>query len=53
VERYKDTQEDPLIGKPFQELHDMETLDPTPEWKGLYEATISEINQEFGLTIDF
>ena len=52
VERYKDTQEDALIGKPFQELHDMETLDPTPEWKGLYEATISEINQEFGLTID-
>ncbi len=51
VERYKDTQEDALIGKPFQELHDMETLDPTPEWNQMYLDVIEELNQKFGLNI--
>lgn len=49
VEKYKDIQVDALIGKPFQELHDLETLDPTPEWHQMYLNAIREINQQFGL----
>jgi hypothetical protein len=51
VEKYKDFQVDALIGKPFQELHDLETLDPTPEWNQMYLNAIREINQQFGLKI--
>jgi len=51
VERYKDSQEDALLGKPFQELHDLDTLDPLPEWKAMFGETIEELNQEFSLNI--
>jgi len=52
VERYKDTQEDALVGKPFQELHDLETLDPKPEWEAMYIETLKEIDQEFNLKLE-
>jgi len=51
VERYKDTQSDPLLGKPFQELHDLETLDPKPEWQALFEEVCQEMESEFGLKL--
>jgi methylamine--corrinoid protein Co-methyltransferase len=51
VDKYKDIQQDALIGKPFQELHDLETLDPVPEWHQMYLDTVHEMNQEFGLEI--
>lgn len=51
VERYKDSQDEPLVGKTFQDLHDLETLDPVPEWKQIYLDTIEEMNQRFGLDI--
>ena len=51
IERYKDVQDKALVGKPFQELHDLETLDPTPEWNQMYIDAIAEVNQEFGLKI--
>ena len=37
--------------QPFQELHDLETLDPTPEWNQMYLDAIDEANQEIGLDI--
>lgn len=49
VDKYKDIQTEALIGKPFQELHDLETLDPIPEWEALYIKAIDEVNQQFGL----
>jgi hypothetical protein len=49
VERYKDTQADAPPGKPFQELHDLETLDPIPEWDKIYQEVIEQVNQEFNL----
>jgi len=52
VERYKNSQEDALLGKPFQELHDLETLDPLPEWEAMYVEAITELKQEFSLEID-
>ena len=48
VNKYKNIQNDGLIGKPFQELYDLETLDPIPEW---YLTAIEEVNQEFSLGI--
>jgi hypothetical protein len=51
VDKFKDIQTDALIGKPFQELHDLETLDPTPEWQGMYSHAIDEVNQQFGINI--
>ena len=51
VEKYKDKQKDADIGKPFAELHSMETLDATPEWNAMYEKAIEEVNQQFGLSI--
>ena len=52
VDKYKDIQQDGLIGKPFNELHDMETLDPKPEWNQMYFKAIEEVNQKFGLRIE-
>lgn len=51
VDKYKDIQQDDLVGKPFSELHDMETLDPLPEWSQMYQKAIEEVNQQFGLKI--
>ena len=51
VDRYKDAQSEPLLGKPFQELHDLETLDPTPEWQKLFEEVCQEMESEFGLKL--
>ena len=51
VDRYKDVQDKALVGKPFQDLHDLETLDPTPEWNAMYVDAIEEVNQEFQLNI--
>ncbi len=52
IDRYKDIQGDALVGKPFQELHDLETLDPTPEWNQMYLDAIEEINKEFELDLE-
>jgi hypothetical protein len=49
IDQYKDTQKKRLVGKRFDELHNLETLDPIPEWKGMYEAAIERLNSEFGL----
>ena len=51
VDQYRDIQEDNLVGKSFQELHDLETLDPIPEWKQLYLDAIDEMNKQFNLGI--
>ncbi len=51
IEKYKDIQADALVGKPFQELHDLETLEPTPEWHQMYLDAIEEVNREFNLGI--
>jgi hypothetical protein len=51
VDKYKDIQTDALIGKPFQDLHDLETLDPNPEWQEMYQQAINEVNSHFGLNM--
>lgn len=51
VDKYKDIQNEGLIGRPFQELHDLDTLEPTPEWNQMYLQAVEEVNQQFGLGI--
>ena len=52
VDQYKDIQESNLVGKPFQELHDLDTLDPKPEWNQMYQKAIEEVNKHFGLNLE-
>ncbi|NQS92318.1 MAG: monomethylamine:corrinoid methyltransferase [Chloroflexi bacterium] len=52
VDKYKDSQSEPLVGKPFDKLHDLETLDPKPEWKAMYVETLEELKQEFKLDLE-
>jgi methylamine--corrinoid protein Co-methyltransferase len=51
VDKYEESQNDPLLGKPFQELHDLETLDPLPEWQAIYDSVCQEVETEFGLEL--
>jgi methylamine--corrinoid protein Co-methyltransferase len=39
------------IGKPFDEVYDLSTLQPTPEWLGMYEEVKAEL-VEMGLPLD-
>jgi len=31
------------VGKPFQEVYDLRTLQPTPEWLGIYHEVNAEL----------
>jgi methylamine--corrinoid protein Co-methyltransferase len=43
--KYKDTFENPDIGKPFDEAYDLHTLQPTAEWLGMYDEVKEELVQ--------
>ncbi|NQS91057.1 MAG: monomethylamine:corrinoid methyltransferase, partial [Chloroflexi bacterium] len=47
---YKDGQKENKIGKPFTEVYDLETLEPTPEWQNTFDEVVTELS-EFGLTL--
>jgi methylamine--corrinoid protein Co-methyltransferase len=47
---YKDGQKENKIGKPFPEVYDLDTLEPTPEWMAVYEQVINELG-DMGLNI--
>jgi len=51
VEKYKHTQGEDLIGQPFTELYDLDTLQPIPEWYREYENVCKEIEAEFGIEL--
>jgi len=40
-----------LIGQPFTELYDLDTLQPIPEWYREYENVCKEIEAEFGIEL--
>lgn len=52
VNKYKSIQGERLIGKPFTEVYDLESLQPTPDWLDLYESVCEEFDQEFGLSVN-
>ena len=39
------------IGKPFEEVYNMETIEPTPEWQGIYDEVREELIK-MGLPLD-
>ncbi len=50
VARYQPDLDQRPIGQPFQEVYDLATLKPSPEWQRMYEETKEELRQ-MGLTI--
>ena len=51
VDKYKDNQANRPIGKPFDEVYDLESISPTSEWQSMYEDVCSELEKEFGLPV--
>lgn len=47
---YKDGQKENKIGQPFNEVYNLETLEPTPAWQGIYEEVIKEM-EDLGLSL--
>jgi methylamine--corrinoid protein Co-methyltransferase len=48
IPKYVDRQVSQPIGKPFDQVYDLNSLQPTREWKGIYENVCEELI-EFGL----
>ena len=51
VEKYKQKIKTIQKGKPFTECYDLESLQPTAEWQGMYEEACHGIEAEFGLSL--
>ncbi len=51
VAKFETSQKEMRIGKPFNEVYDVETVQPLPEWQKLYEEVCQEMATEFGLPI--
>jgi methylamine--corrinoid protein Co-methyltransferase len=47
---YKDGQKDQKIGKPFNEVYDLESLEPKPEWQSVFDEVVEEL-ENLGLKI--
>lgn len=52
VEKYKNIQDEHLIGRPFTEVYDLDTLQPTPEWFSMYEAVCDEVEKDYGIVLN-
>jgi methylamine--corrinoid protein Co-methyltransferase len=50
IKLYKDGQKENKIGKPFNEVYNLETLEPTPAWQKVYEEVSDEL-KELGLSL--
>jgi hypothetical protein len=53
TEKYKGgmTAEEKPIGKPFDQLYDVDKVVPLPEWQGIYDEVCQEFETEFGLKL--
>jgi len=52
VEKYKDIQEEHLIGLPFTEVYDLDTLQPNSDWFSKYQAACDGMDSDFGIGIN-
>lgn len=50
--KYKDSQHEMRFGKPFEEIYDPQTVQPTAEWRHMVEEVCEELEQEFGLSLE-
>ncbi len=48
---YVDDLDKKPIGKPFEEVYDIDNVEPTPEWQGMYDEVREELMQ-LGLPLD-
>ncbi len=51
ISYYKDTLRKPKLGRPFNELYDMKTLNPTSNLINTYNIALEKVKQELGLEI--
>ena len=51
VPLYVDDLDKNPIGKPFEEVYDIDNVEPTPEWQGMYDEVRNELI-ELGLPLD-
>ena len=47
----KSRQKAMTIGKPFDQVYDLERVVPTPEWQAMYEAACRSLEEEYGLSV--
>jgi len=51
TKKYGDKQKTKPIGKPFDQLYDLQKVKPLPEWQNLYDEVCQEFDQEYGLRL--
>jgi methylamine--corrinoid protein Co-methyltransferase len=51
MDKYRDGQKEMRIGKPFNEIYDLNTLQPTAEWMNLYNQACEEL-ERLGLPLE-
>ena len=51
VAKYADQQKALQKGKAFNEAYDLDSMQPTAEWKGLYEEVLAELRSEYSLEV--
>lgn len=49
--KYRDNQKNQPIGKPFQEVYHLETMQPTAEWQDIYEEVCAELERELKIAL--
>jgi hypothetical protein len=48
---YEPVLDDQQIGQPFEQVYDLNTIRPTPEWQGMYDSVKEELI-ELGIPLD-
>lgn len=51
ISRYGARQKDLSVGKSFDEVYDLEKVQPRPEWEAMYAEVCQEMETEFGLSL--
>lgn len=50
--KYEHTLDNPNLGKPFNEVYDVKTIEPTPEWQAMYDKVKADLT-EMGIQFRF
>lgn len=51
IGKFSEIQKEGRIGKTFPEVYNLDSLQPTPEWQGMYEDALEEMESEYGLKL--
>ncbi len=51
VGKFEGIQKEARIGKTYPEVYSLETGQPTPEWQGMYQDALAEMESEYGLKL--